>query len=389
MKQKAAPRIAWISLLLVGLLAAVPSARALYVDDIIELKRAGVSEETIMRVIDDARAVFRLSVDDILDLKDAGCSDDLIRALMDTPELYGARRDDDFDYDEYQLYYDDYDYSSIYDDDDYTNVFVHYYYDPFAYHWYVWPSLYYYHSPFWWTRAGFYWGGHWCWDWWDPWGPCTYYCDWRWGYHRYHGDSRTRLAVHRNWHPEGRGATARRLHRESNLYRRAGLDLPESHRAGLRPEITRTSTARTARAAGSAGDVTRRSLRSDRLTVRSPAARELRSGSSSRDASGRTTYRRPQVSSRDATPAPQRGSSRIERGSRSPTPRSAPSISNRPSSSSGRSSGRSIERSGSSRSSSSRSSGSSISRGSSSPRSSGSTTRGSSSSRSSSRSSRR
>jgi len=225
-----------------------PSANALDLDDVIRLKVAGIGEDTILKLVEVERAVFYLSVQDMIDLKDAGASDYLIRELIDTPDRFGDRPgsvsdsyddyDDLYDYDDVYDYDDDdiniyvYDYEP-YDSDDYTAIFSNYYYDPFAYHWYWWPRAYVYYSPFWWARTSYYYGGHWCRDWWDPWGPCTWYCDWHYGYGHHCGTSHTRVATRRSWN-RGAGAAIARLDRERTIWRKAGTDRPSSVRSKTR-----------------------------------------------------------------------------------------------------------------------------------------------------------
>jgi len=313
-------------LALVGLLLIVPAALALDVQDILRLKQAGVTEETILRVVDDARAVVRLSVDDILDLKDAGCSDEPIRALLDTAERFGPGADEARDPGEYQYgdgeayrsgNYDPnaYDYS-IYDDD-YETVFGYQYYDPFAYNWYPWPDAYLYWSPFWWGYAGFYYGGSWCNDWWDPWGPCSYYCDDHWGYEHHCGQSETRVTARRTYdHPDhpgepdgrARGAATQRMSREDQVYRRAGQALaPE---ARVRPTASVTRQAPAARSA--AGTRSLRTLdgavHSRNATVPRATSQGVTRAPYDRSSAGRAAYRRPETgTNRAPANAPRRG----------------------------------------------------------------------------------
>jgi len=220
--------LAAVSFLGISLAGIITPAAALTLDDVIRLKLAGVGEETILHVVEAEEAVFYLSVDEIIDLKETGASDDFIRALMQTPNQYGDRpayrEEYQYDDDDYVLddYYDIYD---PYGFDDYSTVFTHYYYDPFAYHWYVWPRFYVYYSPFWWFNAGTYYAGHWCRDWWDPWGSCVWYCDAHYGYSHYFGPSHTRAYEGRTWH-RLRDATTRRVDRERQIYKRAGLSEP-------------------------------------------------------------------------------------------------------------------------------------------------------------------
>ncbi len=214
---------AWIAL------AVAPSAAAsVSVDDLIRLKQAGVSEETILEVVQAEGVVLVLSVEDIIDLKNAGASDWLIRALMDTREQAATASSS-----AQGNVAEEYEYDSDWGDDDtplysdYSVVFADHYYDPFAYYWYPWPQSYFYYSPFWWSHSGFYYGGYWCWDWWDPWGPCTSYCDAHYGFDHHFGRSRTRDHGERRWHQLDT-AVPRRAERERSIYQRAGLSTPES-----------------------------------------------------------------------------------------------------------------------------------------------------------------
>jgi len=333
---------------LLGLLLMAPLALALDVDDILQLKRAGVTEETILRVVEDARAVLRLSVDDILDLKAAGCSDDLIHALLDTPERFGPGADvssDQRDYrtDAYEL--DVYDYSLY--DDDYETVFVRHYYDPFAYYWYPWPRAYFYWSPFWWSHAGFYYAGHWCRDWWDPWGPCTWYCDWNWGYHRHFGPSHTRMTARRTYEPHGRGAATRRMDRQAQVHQRAGLELAPDMRVRSTTAVIRQAPAARSVSGSRALRTTEQPPRvTDRTLYRRDAAPDrtvsprISPAPPERSRSSRSTYRRPESGSSRSpaaeprrSPAPRRstepGRSDVRRGQPAPapsTPRPTPEV---------------------------------------------------------------
>ncbi|MCK4305999.1 MAG: hypothetical protein KAY24_17300 [Candidatus Eisenbacteria sp.] len=302
----------WVGALLAGLLAGVaPDAQALNIDDIIRLKLAGVGEETILRVVEDEGAVFYLSVENILDLKDVGSSDEFIRALMDTRNETGdsPQKETSYNYESYEFF----------DDDDYATVFIHHYYDPFAYHWYVYPRFYVYYSPFWWTNCGFYFGGHWCWDWWDPWGPPSYYCYGHYGYAHYCGPSQTGVYTYNPKRQLAR-ATARRYSRERTIYRRAGLAT-----APTAPQARASNRSRNAQLARSATRAHHPS-KSQRAAYRSPTARRDTQGAHERTVSrnpsstksshpqGRNLSRNRQsrASSRTRTAAPtyQRGSSR-------------------------------------------------------------------------------
>ncbi|MBM3316726.1 MAG: hypothetical protein FJY75_02635 [Candidatus Eisenbacteria bacterium] len=264
-----------------AILLAGPPAAALTFEEVLNLELAGVSETTILKLIDVERAVFHLNAYDIVRLKEAGASEDFIRELMDTPQRYGAGaaaktsaaaqaapgasvRADDY----YAL-----------QPDDYATVFVYHYYDPFAYYWYPWPRYYVYYSPFWWARSGFYFAGHWCWDWWDPWGPPGRYCDWHYGYSRHFGPSRTRPAEARSWH-RIRSAAPLRAEREGSVLRRAGLAAPANIRAEARVRAAdqrsgEVYTTRAARAADIRGARTAHPARSvEAGAARAPGAPE-------------------------------------------------------------------------------------------------------------------
>lgn len=267
------------------LLAASPgTVQALTFDEIVRLKLADVDEDTILKVIQVDGSVFYLSVDDILDLRDVGCSNDFIRALIETVP-------DEVEPDNSTIYaYEDY---KPFDDDDYDTVFINYYYDPFAYHWYAWPSSYIYYSPFWWSHTGFYRGGHWCSDWWDPWGPANSYCDSHWGFEYHFGWNSHRVHARRDYYDRnGRSshhsAATQRYTRERALWQQAGLTGPP------------TSRTRSSRALGNATDHT---------DSRSVISRSSRSNSNdtyrrapSRDKQSLQYRDRSSRSSRDSTP---------------------------------------------------------------------------------------
>ena len=263
---------------LAGLLVAAGTpARALDLEDVLQLLAADVEERTILQVVESEEAIFHLDVEDILDLKELGASDDFIRRLMDTPERYGKgsakASKNDYDYDLY--------------DDDYSVVFLNHYYDPFGYYWYASPRTYVYYSPFWWNHHGFYYAGHWCWDWWDPWNPCVRYWDVRAGYAHHWGHSRTAPAV-RTARPGAahRTAVARRTHRARTISRRAGVEPPMVTRT-----VTRSTSPRATRTERSGAGI----AKSPRATYRSTAP-----GRTS-DAPARVRASRPATPKREAT----------------------------------------------------------------------------------------
>ncbi len=60
-------------------------------DEVVKLKKAGISDETIMSVIDADRTVFRLDSDEIIRLKQEGLSDRLLHHMVSTSKTAPAR----------------------------------------------------------------------------------------------------------------------------------------------------------------------------------------------------------------------------------------------------------------------------------------------------------
>jgi hypothetical protein len=58
----------------------VPLAQA----DIISMTKVGLTDEEIMRRIDDTRTVFRLNADDVVRLRQEGVSDRVVTYMLDT-----------------------------------------------------------------------------------------------------------------------------------------------------------------------------------------------------------------------------------------------------------------------------------------------------------------
>jgi hypothetical protein len=307
-------RAAWRAglILLLGLLISPAAWATLTFDDVVRLVSAGVTEETILDLADVEGATFDLTVEQVIELKEVGATEEFIRALMATPEEDVEDRAYDTGEDERAVgnAYDDYDL------EDYSTVFLYHYYDPFAYYWYAWPSYYVYYSPFWWSRAGFYYGGAWCWDWWDPWGPCSWYCDDHFGYQHWFGPSRTRPDAERDWH-RMRSAYPDRAERERSVWQRAGLVRPAGLTARSNPTWRDAARVRTQALRETGRE--RQTIRTENRTRRvrgessSPSRRTYRDRSSDRQRPG--TERGIQ---RERSSAPQRqSSSRSSRGVRS------------------------------------------------------------------------
>ncbi|MCK4412842.1 MAG: hypothetical protein KAY32_04800 [Candidatus Eisenbacteria sp.] len=316
------------ALLAAGILALGPAAApagAIDLDEILRLERAGVSEETILKVVEVDQAFFYLSVDDIIDLKDAGASEWFIRELMETPERFGATAEADYYYDVDPAWNEAYDDSDLYADyvsigiDDYETVFVHHYYDPFAYHWYPWPRLYVYYSPFWWSHSGFYYAGHWSRDWWDPWNPCYRYCDYRYGWRRHFGPSHTREHSGRSWHSIDRRATRERDGRQRAVLHQAGLTQPRARvidRSRLLSDTHRQTRARPVGARNLERPAYRGSSERSNRLVRAPVRTGERAASRSR-----IVRRAPETREQRAPRSEYRGAERSRAATRARSPR--------------------------------------------------------------------
>jgi len=128
------------------------------IDDVLDLLAEGVGEPVIMDQIEAEDVFFDLTTDDILDLKRAGASDDLIRAMIraDGSQRGSERRP-----------------AST------TNVTL--LYDPFGYYWWATPVSYSYYYPFDWWDCGFYYAGWWNHRWWRGGLWANHYWDhWHW-----------------------------------------------------------------------------------------------------------------------------------------------------------------------------------------------------------------
>lgn len=66
------------------------SAYAIDKQEIITLAQLGISAEEIIKAIEKDRTIFRLEVDDILELKNAGVPEEVIRFMLETPRKFGG-----------------------------------------------------------------------------------------------------------------------------------------------------------------------------------------------------------------------------------------------------------------------------------------------------------
>lgn len=74
----------WLPCMLLGLLLAVPQSNwAMSLADVIELSRAGYSDEQLIEVIRITQARFQLDADDVITLKKAGVSETVVKALIE------------------------------------------------------------------------------------------------------------------------------------------------------------------------------------------------------------------------------------------------------------------------------------------------------------------
>lgn len=75
--------IATLALVLMGC-ATVPKPAPLNQVDVISMTKAGLTDEEIIRRIDDTRTVFRLNSDDVIRLRNEGVSDRIVTYMLDT-----------------------------------------------------------------------------------------------------------------------------------------------------------------------------------------------------------------------------------------------------------------------------------------------------------------
>ncbi len=81
--------LAWLVALVVAV-GWIPQALAIDKQEIITLAQLGIGGEEIIKAIEKDRTIFRLAVDDILELKQAGVPEDVIRFMLETPRKFGG-----------------------------------------------------------------------------------------------------------------------------------------------------------------------------------------------------------------------------------------------------------------------------------------------------------
>jgi len=100
--------IAFVVVLLAGCATPRPRPAPLTQADIISMVKAGLTDEDIMRRIDDTRTVFRLSSEDVIRLRNDGVPDRIVNYMLDTytrAAVAEQRRRDAVDYDDYYFRY--------------------------------------------------------------------------------------------------------------------------------------------------------------------------------------------------------------------------------------------------------------------------------------------
>jgi len=207
----------WIlGLCAAGLVALAAPAQALTVDDVIGLTRAKANDAIIMAKIEADGTVFHLTVQEILDLKKAGVSDDVITYMINTGKMDAepeamAPEDTTTDIQNVQPEQSgsgdssDQGYATDLDQSYRGNVSV-----SFGYYYPHWPGYWYsyYYDPFWWPSLSFYWS-YWqpypyYYAYYDPWYYCNHYNSWyydSWYYGGIHHHHRYDYAYNYPNHP--------------------------------------------------------------------------------------------------------------------------------------------------------------------------------------------
>ncbi len=83
------------ALLGAALLTAVPDARAISPQEIMTLARIGVSEDEMIKAIDRDKTVFNLTVNEIIELKKAGVPENVLKYMLKTPQIFGGEKPPD------------------------------------------------------------------------------------------------------------------------------------------------------------------------------------------------------------------------------------------------------------------------------------------------------
>jgi len=86
--------ILWVLIFTATLFVANP-AQAVTKEEIITLAQLGISADEIIKAIEKDRTIFNLEINDILELKNAGVPEKVIRFMLATPQRFGAAKPDD------------------------------------------------------------------------------------------------------------------------------------------------------------------------------------------------------------------------------------------------------------------------------------------------------
>lgn len=352
--------IAAVLLVAAPVAAQTDQVQEITLEKIIEMSKAGLSNETIINAIITSNADFVLTVDDILRLKNEGVSEDVINFLLrtqpetiatdeeqavveDIPEEAEAETpayvDAEGNYYDGYTYTDDYVYTDGYypEDDRYSFIIYHYYgpwlrHYPFYFGFYYYPTSYYYYH--WWPDDYYYYFYYprfstWRYYYYYPFHYRTY--NWA-GRHYYAGGRYIKTPSGRYIRRYGSDSLGRAVPRGST-----GRTISSGAGTGIKsPAVYRGGSSPTVRSRSSRPPT---GYTSPSIRYRSPTpSRGSTTRSYTPSTSGRTAVPRssvPSVRSRSSTPS--RGSSVVRR----PSTSSRPSISSRSRSSSSSSRSRS------------------------------------------------
>jgi tetratricopeptide (TPR) repeat protein len=82
--------VLWLAVMFCGIFAAQNDASAVTKEEIITLAQLGISPDEIVKAIEKDRTIFNLEINDILELKNAGVPEEVIRFMLQTPQRYGT-----------------------------------------------------------------------------------------------------------------------------------------------------------------------------------------------------------------------------------------------------------------------------------------------------------
>ncbi len=82
--------VLWLAVALLAVFAVPRDASAVTKEEIITLAQLGISPDEIIKAIEKDRTIFSLEINDILELKNAGVPEEVIRFMLATPQRYGT-----------------------------------------------------------------------------------------------------------------------------------------------------------------------------------------------------------------------------------------------------------------------------------------------------------